>query len=275
MTEKIYTTPAGVIHYWVTQPAQPKGVQLIFLPGLTADHRLFEKQIAYFKNKYTTLVWDAPGHAASYPFDLSFDLFDEATWLRQILLHEGMTAPIIIGQSKGGYVGQVYAELFPEELKGLVLIDSPSLQRQYYTAIELWLLTKLTPIYKLCPWKYLLQTGAKGVAVTEYGQQLMRDMMMVYAGNQKRYAELAGHGYTILAKAVQKNLPYKLTCPHMILCGAEDRAGSCLRYIKAYQKTTTEPVHWIANAGHNSNTDQPDIVNTLLDTFVTQKLRPS
>ena len=49
---------------------------LVFLPGLTADHRLFEKQVEYFEGKYNVLVWDAPGHAASWPFTFDFSLLD-------------------------------------------------------------------------------------------------------------------------------------------------------------------------------------------------------
>ena len=48
------------------------------MPGLTADHRLFDKQIAYFKDKYNVFVWDAPGHASSWPFSFDFTLMDKA-----------------------------------------------------------------------------------------------------------------------------------------------------------------------------------------------------
>lgn len=65
MNERTYTTPLGKIHYWV-HLISPDGVTLVFLPGLTADHRLFDKQIVYFEGKYNVLVWDAPGHAASW-----------------------------------------------------------------------------------------------------------------------------------------------------------------------------------------------------------------
>lgn len=66
MNERTYSTPLGKIHYWV-HLISPDGVTLVFLPGLTADHRLFDKQIVYFEGKYNVLVWDAPGHAASWP----------------------------------------------------------------------------------------------------------------------------------------------------------------------------------------------------------------
>ena len=51
MNERTYSTPLGKIHYWV-HLISPDGVTLVFLPGLTADHRLFDKQIVYFQGKY-------------------------------------------------------------------------------------------------------------------------------------------------------------------------------------------------------------------------------
>ncbi|WP_165211313.1 alpha/beta fold hydrolase [Streptococcus tangpeifui] len=268
MLRKKYETSSGTIHYWINDFDKTKKTALIFLPGLTADHRLFEKQINYFKDKFRLLVWDAPGHASSYPFKLDFDLFDKAKWLDEILIKEGIEKPVLIGQSMGGYLGQVYAELFPDKLKGLVMIDTPPLQRKYYTAIELWLLKIVEPIYKIYPWKALLKAGPKGASTTEYGRKLMLDMMMVYDGDQKRYSHLSGHGYKMIAKAVEKDLPYEIKCPHMIICGKEDRAGSCIRCLKKYEKCTNKPVEWIDHAGHNSNTDQAEIVNKLIGEFI-------
>ena len=63
---------------------------------------------------------------------MDFTLEDKARWLDEILIKEGYDHPIIIGQSMGGYVGQMYAELFPEKLAGFVSIDSAPLQRKYY-----------------------------------------------------------------------------------------------------------------------------------------------
>ena len=114
MIERTFQTPCGTIHYWISQKAEHSAPQLVFLPGLTADHRLFDRQIEYFEGKYPLFVWDAPGHTASWPFDLTFTLADKAKWLDAILTEEGFDKPVIIGQSMGGYVGQMFAQLFPE-----------------------------------------------------------------------------------------------------------------------------------------------------------------
>ena len=83
LIEKIYETQSGDIHYWISITSK-NSITLAFLPGLTADHRLFDKQIEYFENKYNVLVWDAPAHAASWPFAFDFDLMDKAAWLNGI-----------------------------------------------------------------------------------------------------------------------------------------------------------------------------------------------
>ena len=157
LTEKTYSTRCGVIHYWITANIRTDEVTLVLLPGLTADHRLFDKQVEFFEDKRNVFVWDAPGHASSWPFTFNFTLMDKAKWLDEILCKEGVTKPVIVGQSMGGYVGQAYAELFPQKLKGFISIDSAPLQRSYVTGIEIWLLKRMEPVYRHYPWKSLLK----------------------------------------------------------------------------------------------------------------------
>ncbi len=96
----------------------------------------------------------------------------------------------------------------------------------------------------------------------------MHTMMMVYEGDQERYAALAGHGFKMLADAMEADLPYEITCPALLICGEKDHAGSCIRYNKAWHKKTDIPLQWIQDAGHNSNTDAPDKVNHLIEGLV-------
>ena len=61
MNEKQLSTENGTITYWVNDFSE-QGYALIFLHGLTADHTLFEKQIAHFNTQFKILCWDAPSH---------------------------------------------------------------------------------------------------------------------------------------------------------------------------------------------------------------------
>ena len=159
-------------------------------------------------------------------------------------------------------------QLFPEKIVGFISIDSAPLQKQYYTGIELWLLHRMTPVYRHYPWKTLIRQGTKGVATSEYGRELMRKFMMTYDGNQERYARLAGSGFKILVEAVEEELPYEIKCPAELICGTKDMAGSTKRYNRAWHKKSNLPIHWIEGAGHNANTDCPEEVNKIIENFL-------
>ena len=96
----------------------------------------------------------------------------------------------------------------------------------------------------------------------------MHAMMMTYDGDQERYARLSGHGFRILAEAIEADLPYEIPCPALLICGEKDHAGSCIRYSKAWHRRSGIPIRWIKGAGHNSNTDKPEEINSLIEDFV-------
>jgi pimeloyl-ACP methyl ester carboxylesterase len=267
MKEKKHITDSGTIHYWINYIDHAKH-SLIFLPGLTADHRLFDKQIEYLNKHCNVFVWDAPGHGLSWPFKFDYDLEDKAKWLYSILEQEKLINPVIIGQSMGGHLGQAFAELYPDYLKGFIAINSAPLPKKYTNSRELWFLKRMKTIYRLYPWKSMLKVASKGVAVTSYGQKLMHDMMMIYDGDHARNIQVAGHGFKMLADAIEKDLAYDLKCPALLICGEADKISSIKRYNKLWHQETHIPLHWVKNAGHNANTDQPEIVNNLIEIFV-------
>lgn len=267
MEERIYTTSNGDIHYYLNIVKESQ-VTLIFLPGLTADHTLFDKQIEYFEEKYSVLAWDAPGHADSRPFSLDFYLSDKAIWLKGILDKEGIVNPVLVGQSMGGYVGQAFCELYPDVLKGYISIDSAPLKKEYTSNFVIWLLKHTEPMYRMYSWKALLKAGSKGVATTEYGQKNMYEMMMGYDSNSDEYYKLISHGYKMLAEAIEKDLPYEIKCKALLICGEKDRAGSAKSYNKIWSAKSGIPIKWIKDAGHNANADKPDEINEIIDDFI-------
>ena len=264
MKDKILETVSGVIHYWIND-IRPDRKTLVFLPGLTADHHLFDRQTEAFEKEFNLLAWDAPGHAASRPFRLDFSLMDKAGWLHEILQKEGIAHPILIGQSMGGYVSQCYMQRYPGETAGFISIDSAPLKRSYVTGAEIWLLKRTEPMYRAFPWKSLKKIGTQGCAETEYGRTLMRSFVDSYT--KDAYCRLSGHGMKLLAEAMEADLPYKIDCPAVLICGEKDQAGSAKSYNRRWAKKEGLPLYWIRDAGHNSNTDKPEEVNRIIRDF--------
>lgn len=265
MREQVLQTGMGDIHYWTGGPGAG-APWLVFLPGLTADHRLFDKQVEEFEPKFNCLVWDAPAHGASRPFALKFSMDDLADWLHAILDREGARRPVLVGQSMGGYISQVYMERYPETVSGFVSIDSCSLKRKYYTAMELYLLKHTQGMYLAFPWKLLVRVGTNGTAASEYGRALMKYFMESY--EKREYCALADHGFRIVAQSVEAGRAYEISCPALLICGEKDGAGSARRYNRAWSKRDGLPLVWVPGAGHNSNTDAPEFVNGEIARFL-------
>lgn len=110
---------------------------LVFLPGLTADHTLFDGQIDHFAGKCNVFVWDAPAHGLSRPYPLDFTMDDYARILHAILQIEDIQRPVLVGQSLGGYVAQAYMDLFPDCASDFISIDSAPLKKKYYPKWEI------------------------------------------------------------------------------------------------------------------------------------------
>ena len=133
MEKKTLQTEKGRIVYWTSGPDRSggdknTGIRIVFLPGLSADRRLFEKQTEYFSKSWNCLVWDPPAQD------------DLASYLRQILEKEGGGPCVLAGQSFGGYVAQTFMSRYKNLVRGFISIDSAPLDRKYYSAAELWLL---------------------------------------------------------------------------------------------------------------------------------------
>ncbi len=79
MIEKRLVTSSGSIHYWISEKGDDPETALVFLPGLTADHRLFDKQVAAFEGKVRSGRFGTlPLHGASLAFQFNFSLMDKA-----------------------------------------------------------------------------------------------------------------------------------------------------------------------------------------------------
>ena len=157
---------------------------LVFLPGLTADHRLFDKQMEHFSGRANCMAGDPPAHGESRPYPLDFTMDDLAGMVHGILDTEGIARPVLVGQSMGGYVSQAFIDLYPGRATGFISIDSAPLKRSYVTGAEIWLLKRTEPMYRAFPWKILKKIGADGCALSTYGRRLMRGFLDSYTKDE-------------------------------------------------------------------------------------------
>ena len=229
--------------------------------GMTADHTMFEQQFYFFEDAYNIIAWDAPAHGESRPYSM-FTYENAANGLKKILDECGVSNVVLIGQSMGGYITQSFICRYPEMAKAFVSIDSTP-YGDYYSKSDKWWLRQIEWMSKLFPTKLLKSSMAKQNAVTEAGQSNMATMIKGY--DKAELCHLMGIGY---AGFLDDNRECHISCPVLLIVGEKDSTGKVRAYNREWAKRTGFPLIWIPNAAHNSNVDNPAVVNGKILGFV-------
>lgn len=262
MEEKYIVSARGKTYYWIHKNKNTKARVLVFLPGLTANHHLFDLQVQHFMKQYTVLTWDAPAHGKSRPY-MDFSYSHLAEELKRILDIEGINQVILIGQSAGGFVSQSFISKYPSLVKGLLTIGTCPYGRDYYSKSDLFWLRHTKEMLGLFPDKMLQSQIGKMCAVTALGRENMQQMLSVYS--KKELCNLMYLGFAGFIPEIQD---LKIHCPVCLTVGEKDKTGKVRKYNEHWHKKEGFPLHIIKGASHNANVDKPEEMNQLIESFI-------
>lgn len=267
MEHKTIKGIGGEVHYWISRTTdKPKGT-IVFTHGLTANHTMYEKQFAYFKDEYIVILWDVPMHGLSMPYE-NFSYENTARDLNKILEQESIEKVNLVGMSMGGYPSQMFAHLYPEKVQCFIGIDTTPFGTEYYSKSDLWWLSKVKPIGKWFSDKTLRRSMAKSISVTDYSYNKMLEILAPLSKEQILEQMDIAYG-----KFAQENKNLQLSCPVLILLGDKDKTGKVKQYCVAWSKKTGYPLHIIKNAAHFSNADNAEQVNSEIEQFILESSR--
>ena len=252
---------AGHIVYWKSDVFDLSRDTLFFLHGLTGNHTMFEQQFPAFAADYNMIVWDAPAHGESRPYQ-EFTYENAANGVKRILDACEVATVILIGQSMGGFISQAFICRYPEMVKGFVAIDSTP-YGEYYSRSDLWWLGQIEWMAKLFPVKLLKSAMAKQNAVTETGRLNMAAMIDIYG--KPELCHLMGIGYTGF---LEDNRVCEIPCPVLLIVGEKDHTGKVKTYNREWAKRAGYPLKWVSDAAHNSNVDNSAAVNEMILDFI-------
>lgn len=257
--EKTVSSKHGITYYWTNEIGSD--ISLVFLPGLSADHRLFESQLEFFKDEFKVLVWDCPCHGKSRPYD-EFSYSNVSDELDSILENESVDKAVFIGQSLGGMIAQYYIDQHPFKAAGFISVDSVPFG-DYYSKSDMFWLSQLEWMCRLFPDKLLRYSMAKVCGLTEIAQKRMIEMLSSY--NKKELCHLL---YVGEAAFIPENKKVDITCKSILLLGDKDNVGKVTAYNNEWTKRTGFPLIIIQGAAHNANDDQPQKVNAIIRDFL-------
>jgi len=104
-----------------------KGRVVVLLHGFLEDHTMWDAVTDHLSKKNRVIRIDLLGHGESGNLGYIHTMEEQATMVKLILNHLKLRKFILIGHSMGGYIALAFAELFPDTIKGLCLMNSTAL----------------------------------------------------------------------------------------------------------------------------------------------------
>ena len=101
-----------------------KGRVVVLLHGFLGSHQVWEQATTQLSKSYRVIAIDLPGHGNTDCFGYVHTMDLIAKCVKAVMDSLRLKKYVIIGHSMGGYVGLAYADLFPDNLKGLCLFHS-------------------------------------------------------------------------------------------------------------------------------------------------------
>ena len=111
-----------VIHY----TDQGKGTAVVLLHGFLENQSMWNTFLPELSKKYRIITMDLLGHGATECLGYVHTMEDQADMVHHVLQKLKIRKAALIGHSMGGYVTLAFAELYPNTVKGIVLINSTS-----------------------------------------------------------------------------------------------------------------------------------------------------
>jgi pimeloyl-ACP methyl ester carboxylesterase len=101
-----------------------KGSTVVLLHGFLENSTMWNSHIEVLAKRNRVVCIDLLGHGQTDCLGYIHSMEDQADVVHHVLHELKIRKVVIIGHSMGGYVALAFAELYPEMMKGLVLINS-------------------------------------------------------------------------------------------------------------------------------------------------------
>ncbi|OEU85406.1 alpha/beta hydrolase [Streptomyces abyssalis] len=248
---------------------RPDAPTVVFGHGLLFSGWMFHPQIEVLRRRYrcVTLDWrgqgDSPATSSGYDMDT---LAEDAA----ALIEELGLAPVhFVGLSMGGFVGQRLAARRGELLRSLSLLDTsadeedPAEAKRHRLLASVYRVVGITPVRRqVLPLMFgapFLSSPASEPLVREWTRRLRR-------------CDRAGIRKAVLG--VANRVPVRdelrnIALPTLVVVGEADVATPPARAERIAAGIDGARLEVVPDAGHTSTLEQPAIVSSLLEDFLT------
>lgn len=103
-----------------------KGNAVLLLHGFLENKSMWDNYIPILAKNHRVIVVDLLGHGQTACIGYVHSMEDQADMLHSLVQHLRIRKVTLIGHSMGGYISLAFAEMYPDHVKGIVLLNSTS-----------------------------------------------------------------------------------------------------------------------------------------------------
>lgn len=103
-----------------------KGTAIVLIHGYLENQNMWQDMVPELSKKHRVITIDLLGHGQTECLGYVHEMEDQADIVHEVLSVLRIRKAVFVGHSMGGYVALAFAELYPEYIKGLVLMNSTS-----------------------------------------------------------------------------------------------------------------------------------------------------
>ena len=103
-----------------------KGTAVVLLHGFYENKEMWNAFVPEFSKKHRVIAIDLLGHGQTECLGYVHSMEDQADMVHHVLHELKIRKAVLVGHSMGGYIALAFAELYPDAMKGLVLLNSTS-----------------------------------------------------------------------------------------------------------------------------------------------------
>ncbi|MBM7415474.1 MULTISPECIES: alpha/beta fold hydrolase [Nocardiaceae] len=274
MPEYFIPTTLGKIHATVSGT----GDAMVLWPSMLTDHTLWDRQVEYFADRYTTIAIDPPGHGLSEPLTHHFDFAESARCYVEILDWLGIEWAHLVGNSWGAMTGATITARYPDRVGSAVLMNGTASVAPRRQRIKVMAQARLGRLSARLP--DVVERRVSRPVVDHsvirmfFGPTALRDqpdlttrISELVHSHDVRSVGLAGES-VVSRRPDQHILLAAITSPVLILAGREDPTFPVDEVSRMAAAIVGSEFVVIDNAAHLVAVEAPDTVNALIDDFL-------
>lgn len=246
------------IHYWLG--GNPNAPLVVFTHGATVDHHEWDASLPLAAERFRVLAWDVRGHGLSRPavFNFQESVLDLAALLDRV----GAGEAILVGHSMGGNLHQEFAFQFPQRARAMVCLDC-TWNFQRLTSLEKFSLASAKPLFNFYPYETLIRQSLDVTVSSPAARETLSKAMHLLS--KEEFVQIMLE----TAKCLHEEPGYQYGKPLLLMVGEHDQTGNIRKIMPIWAKQEPESqFHFIPNAKHAANLDNPDFFHEKLMAFL-------